>query len=401
MPIDLPPESNKIIPPKIEVMYKKEEDGPKEDELYYNPDYLLGGNGDSPNLETQDSIPHKRYITKTIDGNTRYYHNPKANFTTKNGDVMVSYALGSTQSPFANLEEMKTSTSMPESLGETDFFTNYINAKSETDTVITDPNTGNRYYNYKEYDPSISGVAYENEKHFNIQRFLIDPHYIFFGTKIKEARVNALYDVYKYFLYQEKGDRDSAWTKANQFIVENVDPLINSKYAKWANENYKNLGLRAFSDLDYYIADHNLFSSKNTTSFPDIVLRHNNEVLSGKAEGRAYSKKEILDILVDYNIIYRKKDPEEALAIASKCIDDALKRYADEVDFYTNRPITEYRVVKEIQYPPGFNKWNEEEKFIWLNDEKNKELRGEIQEKFTEEDRKRILEDLKRYRFVD
>ncbi|MFM7088667.1 MAG: hypothetical protein ACKOW9_04005, partial [Candidatus Paceibacterota bacterium] len=264
---DLPPtpSNQEKTVHRIETVYKKEEKEPRGDEFFLD---LGKTSGDSPPkfeiITNQDSIPYSDYITK--DGNFRYYHNPKYNMITKIGDIKVSYSLGATKCPYSNLQDMKEKTAVPVSLGETDFFTNYINAKNETDTVLTDEVTGNRYYNFKEYDPSISGVSYEGEKHFNIQRFLIDPHYRFFHIKKDEARINALYDMYRYFLYQEKGNRDKAWEEANRFMQENVDPLVNSKYAKWAGENYEKLGITEANDPEYFTGSFNLFDSNNVTA---------------------------------------------------------------------------------------------------------------------------------------
>ncbi|MEJ0001597.1 MAG: hypothetical protein WDN09_00175 [bacterium] len=168
-----------------------------------------------------------------------------------------------------------------------------------------------------EIDTTILGNAIQifkafptrGEKHWNIQRFLIDPQYRFFHIQIQEARKNALYDMYKYFLYLEKGDREKAWKQANDFIVQKVDPIVESKYAKWANENYYSIGIGAYPpDTAYYNADlETLYGNNDHTDLPEEILQHNSDVITGKKKGKLYGAKEIEDILIDYNIVYRKK----------------------------------------------------------------------------------------------
>ena len=309
--------------------------------------------------ETLNEYENETYTTR--DGNIRYFHNPSSLLETQGGDQNVTYSVGATKCPFQNLEEIKLKTRTPESLAETDFFCNYINAGLTTDHVLVDTHTGNRYVNYKEYNSMRDHVNYEGQNHWNIQRFLIEPHYDFFGVEKKQGRTDALYDIYKYFLYTEKGNRDTAWQKANEFMTKNVDCIVNSDYANWANKNYRRLGLATTDpDSSQYIGDSNLFSADNTTTLVGIVLRYNSSMLGGaeknlfQQNGPLFTREEIEHILIDYNIQYRKKDLETATQITKDCIESELKKYKDEIESYRNKPLengfTEEEKMKILKF---------------------------------------------------
>ncbi len=278
--------------------------------------------------ERNNPFKDESYITR--DGNHRYYHNP-AGYFIETQERKIDYSLGATKCPFESDEEMKMKTRIPESLTETDFFTNYVNAKFETKDILEDKNTGNKYYNFSEYDSNLNAVPIEGEYHWNIHRFLIDPEYQKFHIKKDEARRNTLFDMYRYFLYQEKGDREMAWKKANEFVSKNVDTIVNSEYANWANKNYPHLYPNYYKGLDsnYYVGDMNLFSKSNNTGLPEDVILFNYEVFNGekKDTSATYSAKEIEDVLINYNIVYRKKSPEDARTISHAAIVNADKGY--------------------------------------------------------------------------
>ncbi len=339
------------------------------------------------------------YVTK--DGNVRHFHNPKSGWYTETGLQKVSYAFGATETPFKTLEEMKEKTRVPKSLGETDFFSNYINARSETDDVVTDPETGNRYYNYHNtMDSVITGVPVEGDSHWNIDRFLLQPHYRDFGIPKAEARKNALNDMYKYFLYQEKGNRDSAWQKANDFIEKNIDVITESKFCKWYEENLNNIFPGKFEVTPgTYVGTSNLYQSDNTTSFVYQVLEHNGRVFNGEEKGRAYSKKEIRDILTDYNIVYRKKNPEEAARIAEESVNSEEKKWKDAYEETKNRPITESKIVFNegvTGFPEGFDSWDP----ILQSDWHDKNVKSTTNP-FTEEDRVRHMKLFGSHHFLE
>ncbi len=355
---------------------------------------------------TYDKLSRER-LYKTNDWNIRYYNNPQPPYTLYWERVL--YSVGSTQSPFEDLDSMKEKTKIPKSLWETDFFTNYMNAKSETDKVITDPVTWYRYYdpNDKTYDPPISEVSFEWEKHFNLQRFLIDPHFTFFNVPKDTARINALYDIYKYYLVLEKWDREKAWEKSSKIITEYVDPIINSRFEQWMHENYYKVAKAQWDTIDakkkdarYFVSDLNLYKSDNTTNFPEQILIYNQQVFSGKIKwGRAFSQAEIENLLIEYNIYFRKKSEEESKEIAKKSVTEILERYKQEIESIQAKPVQEYRVLQEWDYPDGFDTRDPMNQMQWSNENPNKVRK--VQKSFTEEDRVREMTYLSNFRYAD
>jgi len=271
------------------------------------------------------------YITR--DGNVRLFHNPQNHIIPGNnvgsmlrGDGDLGYSIGSTVSSFSDLVEMKEKTRIPESLIETDFFTNYINAIDQSEFILVDKETGNMCYDSDFCNESkFSGVDFDGDKHFNIQRFFIDPHYKFFHVPVDIARMNAMNDIYKYYLFLENGDRDVAWQRANMFMETEVDPIVNSMYSKWSSENYSRIYYNDYNTLGEenptcFSGDLNLYNSEDGTSLVNEVLNTNNLILSGKIEGELFSEEEIFEVLVNYNLVYRKKSQEEAEVIARESV---------------------------------------------------------------------------------
>lgn len=355
------------------------------------------------NTEQTSEKVSENYITK--DGNYRYYYNPSKDNTLYGGDSSIHYAVGATTAP--TLSDIKNETRLPKSLTETDFFTNYINTKFETPRVLIDSTTGNKYFDYQSVDSTVHGVPYEGKKHWNIQRFLIQPHFNNFSIPVETARTNVLYDMYKYFLVLENDNRDNAWQKANDFLQKEVDPIITSKYFQWAKENYSILGWQpGGADSRYLNADHTLFVGdehfdleQNSSELPDIVLSHNKKVLDGEIKGAVYSRKEIEDVLTDYCINYRKQDINTARTLAALVVQRADSKYRSYEEYLKNKPLTEYKIIKESQFPTGYETWDSDAQFVWRQE--NPELLGEAQQAFTEQDREHELGLIRGYRFAE
>jgi len=397
--MNMPPSApnNEPWKPKIERIYKKREKEPGDDEFVF--ELYKTGDGNPPEFETttgQDSLPPAYTVYETLDGNKRFLHYAYGN-TKQEGNIQ--YMICATESPFTDSAEIKLKTPVPERLTETDFFTNYINSKLPIGPILVDPNTGNEYFDFSQR-PDITGVPFGGDYHWNVQRFLIQPHFNTFDVPKDQARQNALHDIFKYFLYIEQGNRETAWAKANRFVETEVDPIVNSKYAKWAEENYKKLNWRpGRSDFRYVNADHVLYDNDNETELPRVVLDYNSDIFSGAASGTPYTRREIEEILTDYNIHYRKKDAETAQQVAKASIDTIVNEYRLQEEYYRNRPITEARLLVTPQYPEGFENWIIELQQSWKIENPNK--LGKFQEEFTEDMRQRELARLRNFRFAD
>ncbi len=290
----------------------------------------------------------RRYY-KTLDGNIRYFHNPNQSdkpLSPDQGYDVLNYAVGATQSPYKNIDDIKSQTKQPLDLCDTDFFSNFINAKQQTSTFIRGRTTGNPCYNYKEYE-DIKGVSYENEKHWNIQRFAINPHFGgYFKLPIDTARINVTYDLYRYFLYQNRdkeNSRNMSWGQTLALMVY-IDSIVNGKTQVWLKENINELNDQngKWNKKYYYEPPLGFYTDEGYPSFLYTVLDHNSNISGTTRNKKLFTKKEIIDLLINYNIEYRRKSLDEAKKIVMKNIEDVennykdqLKKCSEEKDAYT------------------------------------------------------------------
>jgi hypothetical protein len=128
------------------------------------------------------------------------------------------YMLKRTVSPYTTDEDVRLNTLAPTRPQDVNFISNYANSAG--------------YDSESEYPTK---VPYEGEKHWNIDRFAIDPEFSSLYPDLEntkeytdktQQRRNTLTDMYKYFMLQNKGDRDVAWKQANEFMTKEIDPRI-------------------------------------------------------------------------------------------------------------------------------------------------------------------------------
>ncbi len=344
--------------------------------------------------KSQDPYASESYTTR--DGLHRHYHNPKSLVLTSKGEQMVSYALGATESPYESLQEIRDRTPVPQRLEETDFFSNYINAKAnETNDIDTDLVTGNRYYDYEKTSPWMKdGVAYQGDNHWNVLRFLIRPHFEDFNTTKDRATTNATYDMYRYFLYQDKGDREAAWQHTVDFMSHEVDPIVNGKWTAWHTQTVNRLygnTLDRKADSTHFIETSDIFDSNNEerSGFIEQLLTYNKNVADGKISGMPFSRQEVENALTDYNIEFRKKDPETARAISQAAITKKENWISQQINRIQQKPLSEYKVIQEGNYPAEFDRWDPIMQDDW--EVKNPEKVRIVQEGYTEQDRQKQL----------
>jgi|GEM_PF-5444062 len=308
-----------------------------------------------------NDVPSESYVNKL--GHFRFYYNPKS-FLGKLG-----YSVASTVSPFTNEAQIRKSTNVPKSLAEVDFFENYANEYGGE--IKTDPITGNRIGDQRLGDGSID---FDGEKHWNILRFFINPHFTAF-RKIqteKEMRTNATADIYKYFLCIDKGNRDLAWAHAKHFMKKNVDPILNGKFLDWMNERmsavwpekpiitkFSNKGAR-FRFLDY--ADSNAFLNTIVLKAQDA----NEKLFDTKASNQSFSKEDMIQAITLYGIEIRKQNPKTAKENAVKFIEEASEVLeADIKDLEQGDDKLE--IVPALK-PPDYDQWSSGEKDRWFDD---------------------------------
>ena len=169
------------------------------------------------------------------------------------------YEMQRTISPYKTKKEIKNKTQIPSNAKEVDFIHNYAGALG--------------HQNAEDFDYPTS-APYEGDKHWNIDRFVINAHnpVSFYGQDIpkqslKDSKKDVLYDMYKYNLLQNK-DRDTAFKEAQSFVKKEYLPRMRGAYAnkillnnhqqlvttnvdKFADEN-PFLSVYANKDLDFY-----------------------------------------------------------------------------------------------------------------------------------------------------
>lgn len=256
----------------------------------------------------------------------RYFHNPSA-------WGKLTYSLWVTICPYHSVEEIFTNTRTPSSAWASDYFCNYINTKTQDtgETEISeDDNTGNHYY-----DSGLpQEISMEWTNHRNIQRFLIEPHYSNLWLSKTEARINVVYDLFKYYLFYYAWNRDLAKRATMHLMTTYVDPLVNSKFDERCHTNYKvffqwYMFPVAKPKADAFTSPLNLFrSDTNDNWFINKVLSYNEE-----NPDEAYTKQEIKDVLIDYNIHFRKKSIDEA----EKIVTWILQKHEEELINAINR----------------------------------------------------------------
>jgi hypothetical protein len=260
------------------------------------------------------------YINKKQE--IRFFHNPSSG-------GKLTYSLGVTLCPYETEEEIFLYTQQPSSFWSSDFFCNYINTKTE-DTehteMLIDPQTWNQYYNY----PS-SSIEVTWSKHWNIQRFLIQPHYQNVWLSKEQARINVVYDLFKYYLFFYQGNKDLAKQASKKLMISYVDPIVNSYFEERYHANYKVFSQwywpsvpKSKPSRENFSSPLNLFSNDTDDNwFVENILSYNSD-----NPWSEYSKQEIEWVLIDYNIHVRRKSPDEAKTIVT----NLFQKYASKID---------------------------------------------------------------------
>lgn len=320
----------------------------------------------------------------TKDGLIRWYYNPQT--TAYN----VRYAVGATQSPYKNEAELFRSVRVPLSLTETDFYTNYLSALGRSDTILFDEVTGQPYQNPTSFEGYVAeknwniylGVPYQRKgEQWNVHRFLIEPHFGGPDISIKDARKNAEFDMFRYFLWETKGDRVAAESKTQTFMHDYVDRVVASDFASWWRGAKAKLMSRGASD-----------SYEITSAIkPEMVLDQLLDFNKTRTED-LFSRAEVLSALTSYFEAYERLSEEEAAEEAASVLQ---KKEAEIRDQYQRTLDMRPRPGKS-DLPEGFGGWDPALQQQHLDEHPNA-LISEI----TEEDILTAQEDLQSYRWQE
>jgi hypothetical protein len=157
----------------------------------------------------------KKTLPSAQDGEeVTYTHNPSGS--------REAYTLKRTVTPYTSKRDIRRLTQMPTDPRQVNFLSNYAGAIGEP---------GLEGFQYP------TSVPFEGKKHWNIDRFIIDPQ---FGTSYpelrnqastrEEMRNNVLADMYKYNMLQNPDKRGKAWRQAKRFVRTEIDPRTSGAY---------------------------------------------------------------------------------------------------------------------------------------------------------------------------
>jgi hypothetical protein len=143
-----------------------------------------------------------------------YTHNPSGS--------REAYMLKRTVTPYTSKRDIRKKTQTPTDPRQVNFLSNYAGAIGEP---------GSEGFVYP------TSVPFEGKKHWNIDRFIIDPQ---FGTSYpelrnqastrEEMRNNVLADMYKYNMLQNPDKRGKAWRQSKKFVRTEIDPRTSGAY---------------------------------------------------------------------------------------------------------------------------------------------------------------------------
>ncbi len=159
-----------------------------------------------------------------------YIHQPRGMvYDEKDNPIGLSeqYMLKRTVTPYKSKKDIRKYTTAPSSPRDVNFISNYAGSGVIGDPVKVNEKSATKYP---------TEVPFEGEKHWNIDRFVIEPVGFSSNTMpkvsdIKQAKKSVLADMQKYYMLQGQ-DRSDAFKSAKKFVKKEVNPRINSAYFK-------------------------------------------------------------------------------------------------------------------------------------------------------------------------
>lgn len=293
------------------------------------------------------------YYSKNNLWEARFFHNPSV-------EPKLTYSLWVTVCPYTTADEIFVNTPQPTSLWSSDFFCNYINTHTENTReteILTDKQTGNTYYT-----PDQDSIPIDWDNHWNIQRFLIEPHYRNVELSKEQAKLNVTYDLFKYYLFLHKWNREVAKSATLQLMKSEIEPIVNG-YAEQRSHKYYEI---------YYYWYNLKYIHPNQENFCTPLNLFNNDLddngflhklLSYSIENpeKAPQPRETATFLIQYHISIRKKSPEESRVLSEKLCEKYILRYQNEIT-YTKNTINASQATKD--------------KYIWIAEKKLTQLQS-------------------------
>ena len=246
-----------------------------------------------------------------------------------------AYMLKRTVTPYTSKRDVRRFTETPTDPRQVNFISNYAGAIGEPLSE-----------DYGEYPTK---VPYEGEKHWNIDRFVIDPGFIFASntmprvTDFGQAKKNVLADMYKYNMLQGQ-DRNEAFRNAKKFVRKEVNPRINNRY--FDEEMSGRLG-RVHNQPITNFANQNPFIGLRTVNRERAI---NTSPWYTEYYKNPLTERDMRKISLDYLKDYRKMSGKES----RKMIKDWIVA-ADEYDRQYERDKANPQPTKSVEgCPPGY-----------------------------------------------
>jgi hypothetical protein len=232
---------------------------------------------------------------------------PEVTYTHNPGTKGI-YRLQRTVTPYTSNRDIRRYTQAPTDPRQVNFIQNYAGAIGYQD------------------DPSFvypTQVPMEGEKHWNIDKFLIDPQFSRkYGrlenaeTTKEQARANALADMYKYYMLQYPNKKGKAFRQAKRFVRREIDPRISGPF------------------YDYYLNKDLSSGIGGIESFADANrLEQLYQVNPVPAQA---DMDRLKDVSIDYFRNYRKMSKKDAEALWNSWERGAAQPPAGDPAFYNN-----------------------------------------------------------------
>jgi len=277
---------------------------------------------------------------------------PETIYHHQKGTGGLNYDPVRTVSPYLTNNDIKKYTQAPASPSDVNFITNFAKFRKT-------------FRNYgDDYNPT--EVPYKGEKHWNINRFIIDPHLNVAMSDLnvdkstpEERRASILADMYKYYMLQDPEHKRRDFRKAKKFVRNEVDPIM--KGAFYNDFLVNSSGTPNFNMLDPIntFADENPLRSVHTwnegiTSNEDMKKLHSNY------KPEEWNDDRIKNMSMDYLINYKKMSKKDAAKQWQTWTDEEISRKNTE-EYLSKQPHIQR---KKVASPKEWANLSDDDRFI-------------------------------------
>jgi hypothetical protein len=288
----------------------------------------------------------KKTMASAQDGKEiTYTHQPARDVYDENDNFVgkgEQYMLKRTVTPYTKNRDIRKNTPAATDPRQVNFISNYAGSG-----VIGDPVNlkNNSQFQYP------TSVPFEGEKHWNIDRFIIEPGFTFSSkempkvTDYEQSKKNVLADMYKYNMLQGQ-DRNDAFRAAKKFVRKEINPRINSEYFKEMRGDtlpyVHGSSITKFADNNPFISLNNInrdMSSESAKTDPYYKEYYEHP----------YTEKDIKKISSSYLKTFKKMSGKES----RQKIKDWIKE-ADEYEKKYAYSAANPQELKEVTCPPGY-----------------------------------------------